>query len=148
MMINFITDKVRIRKDEDLNINPGRFGICLAREIRNELRKIGYKAFAGTEDWGWYIAIKDRKYFQWIGCANVSEIDGDNDIDVKKQIEWGVSIVNECGYIYRIVNPLIVKRQTEQLYNDVRNIIIQLYGIESIAAAQQDDAPEPASPAR
>lgn len=136
MQINFKTSKVQVRLHEDKSINPGCYGMCLAREIRNELRTMGYKAFAGTEDWGWYIAIKDRRYFQWIGCSNVSEISEDDIGNNKFEVEWRLFVVNECGLVYRLMNRNVVATETKKLVSDLTEIVVRLYGKESIFVTQ------------
>ncbi len=129
-LLSFTTDKVKVRKGEDEFINPGCYGINLARDVRNELRLIGYNAKAGTEDWGWYIVIRSKPYFQWVGCKNISELDLEMNGE-PTDVEWGITIVNECGLLHRIFNRNAVNMETCKLIADIKEIVLRKYGVKA-----------------
>ena len=59
---------------EEARINPGRWGVALARFLHVELAKRGMVASeAIAEDWGYCIPIENRDFKLRVGCGNYQE---------------------------------------------------------------------------
>jgi len=74
--VEFRSDAFPSEPGEEEEINPGRWGIALARYLRVELTARG---FTGKdpffEDWGCCIPLDNEGFSLWIGCGNYGDYD-------------------------------------------------------------------------
>jgi len=72
--IDFRSSAFPAEPGEDAKINPGRWGIALARYLRAELTSRGFPGGAPFfEDWGCCIPIANEAFPLWVGCGNYEE---------------------------------------------------------------------------
>lgn len=59
---------------EEAKINPGRWGMALARYLRTELTARGFTGGEPSfEDWGVHIPLNNDDFPLWVGCGNYDE---------------------------------------------------------------------------
>jgi hypothetical protein len=72
--VEFCSDRFPAYEGESDEINPGIFGKRLAEFLSKGLSAEGFETEElGSEDWGWYITVKNQGFRLWIGCANYED---------------------------------------------------------------------------
>jgi hypothetical protein len=72
--VEFRSDAFPAEPGEEERINPGRWGVALARYLRQALALQGLVAKEPyTEDWGYAIEMENPAFNLWIGCGNYDE---------------------------------------------------------------------------
>lgn len=72
--VEFRSDAFAAEPGEEEQINPGRWGIALARYLRSELNARGFSGGEPFfEDWGCCIPIENDAFSLWVGCGNYEE---------------------------------------------------------------------------
>ena len=72
--VEFRSDAFPAEPGEEKKINPGRWGMALARTLRSELTARGFPGGDPFfEDWGVCVPINNEEYPLWVGCGNYDE---------------------------------------------------------------------------
>jgi hypothetical protein len=72
--VEFRSDAFPSEPGEEEKINPGRWGIALARYIRTELTARGLPGGEPFfEDWGCCVPLDNEGFSLWAGCGNYEE---------------------------------------------------------------------------
>jgi hypothetical protein len=72
--VEFRSDAFPAEPGEAEKVNPGRWGVALARYLRQELSVQGFSVKETyLEDWGYGIGIDNPAFELWIGCGNYEE---------------------------------------------------------------------------
>ena len=73
--VEFRSDKFPAYKNEEQEINPGRYGKRVAEFLAAGLRSHGFETeeLIAEDWWGWVVPIKNDGFKLWIGCGNYEE---------------------------------------------------------------------------
>ena len=72
--VEFRSDRFPAYEGEEEQINPGVWGKRLAEYLHAQLQAngIGVEEI-DSEDWGWYIPLRDTSFPAFLGCGNYEE---------------------------------------------------------------------------
>jgi hypothetical protein len=72
--VEFRSDQFPATREEQDQINPGRWGRRLAEFVATALARRGFKiGDLIAEDWGWMVPLDEPGGHIWIGCGNYEE---------------------------------------------------------------------------
>jgi hypothetical protein len=72
--LEFASTEFPAYESEDEEVNPGRFGKCLAEWLATTLPDHGFTVTGiDAEDWGWRVELENETFPLWIGCGNYEE---------------------------------------------------------------------------
>ncbi|WP_266172160.1 hypothetical protein [Dyella subtropica] len=64
----------QIEPDEDVEVNPGRYGRQLAFWLKAKLEQRGFEIQdVFPEDWGWCVRCHAKPFQLWVGCGNMDD---------------------------------------------------------------------------
>lgn len=72
--VEFRSDAFPAEPGEESKINPGRWGMALAKYLRTELTARGFPGGEPFfEDWGVCVPLNNDAFPLWVGCGNYEE---------------------------------------------------------------------------
>jgi len=122
-IILFKSDLFTVEPGEE--IQPGIYGLRLAKWLEAKLKERGYAVEWITEDWGWCLVLRRKPFMLWVGCSNVyDERWKEDDIPESDELTWQCFAVAEGGWIASILGRINKDEAIKELESVLMEIIL------------------------
>ena len=121
--ILFKSDLFNVEPGEELQ--PGLYGLQLARWLEGRLKERGHGVERIAEDWGWCLMLQRRPFMLWVGCGNAQEesLDGEQ-TPQGSDLTWQCFAVAEGGWIASLRGRIDKDEAVRKLDRELMEILL------------------------
>ena len=118
----FKSDLFNVEPGEELQ--PGLYGLQLARWLEERLKERGHSVERIAEDWGWCLMLQRTPFMLWVGCGNMQEesLEGEQ-TPQGSDLTWQCFAVAEGGWIASMLGRIDKDEAVRKLHRELMEII-------------------------